>query len=185
MAEDPKIDSDFSARLNRLIETVHPRWRGPYTDNEIAAAIGVSRDYIAQLRKGLRTNPTMRVIQALADFFKVPVTYFFPGQQADRIDLGLLLLAVLREAGVRGFAARVDDLSDDSRQVIAEMVEELRLPGISTETMERLLRTVDHLRGLEGASAAASEAAAPQHGAPNADDRVAGEGDRGAEEARP
>lgn len=72
-------------RINRLFETVRPRDSGgrQYSNEHVAAEIGrtngvqISQSYIWQLRKGKKDNPTLRHLQALADFFGVPITYFF------------------------------------------------------------------------------------------------------------
>src|SRR5262245_11519515 len=82
----------FADRLNHLFETVHPRDRGPYSDREVADAINaesdgkrIDRSYIWMLRTGRRDNPTLKHIEALAEFFGVPPAYFFDDATAEQV----------------------------------------------------------------------------------------------------
>lgn len=129
----------LAQKLEHLFQTVHPPGRGPYSNNEVAAAVGdVSGTYIWQLRKGLRTNPTKRHIEALAEFFKVDPAYFFDDAEADKIDERLALLATLRDAGARKVAARLVGLSPGSLEVVSSMLAQLRgLEGLPDETTEQ------------------------------------------------
>jgi transcriptional regulator with XRE-family HTH domain len=127
MADGSTGPRSLAHKLEHLFQTVHPRGRGPYSNNEVAAAIGdVSGTYIWQLRKGLRTNPTKRHIEALAQFFKVDPAYFFDDVEADRIDERLALLATLRDAGVSNVAARLVGLSPGSLEVVSSVLAQLR-----------------------------------------------------------
>lgn len=62
LVEDFSMSMTFSARLNRLFDTVYPPGRGPHTSAEVIAAlksegITMSAPYLSQLRSGNRTNP--------------------------------------------------------------------------------------------------------------------------------
>jgi transcriptional regulator with XRE-family HTH domain len=69
----------FAAKLNHLFATVRPAHGGEATYREVAAAIAeqggptISPSYIYQLRSGIRQNPTLRHVQALAKYFGVEV----------------------------------------------------------------------------------------------------------------
>ena len=116
-------------RVNWLAERVHPPGRGPYPNYEIAALIDkvtgekVSHNAIWKLRNGQGTNPTMRLISALAKVFGVPPGFFY-GEQSlpdDQVEL----LALIRDSGItaaqlRAFAA----LTPDGRQAIADLIKE-------------------------------------------------------------
>ncbi|WP_431045557.1 helix-turn-helix domain-containing protein [Streptomyces sp. P1-3] len=126
----------FGERLNRLFELVHPPGRGPYTNHEVAELLRergrptVSHVYLWQLRTGRRDNPTRRHLEALAEFFGVPVAYFFDDDTAVKVGSELEFVRHLRESGVRRVAARV--------------------AGLSPQSMEQILATIEHIREREG-----------------------------------
>jgi transcriptional regulator with XRE-family HTH domain len=126
-------------KLNHLFATVHPAERGPYSNEEVAAAIRdrgptISGTYIWLLRKGDRDNPTLKHLEALAAFFGVPAAYFFDDDAAARIDAELDLLATMRDLGVQRVAMRMAGLSSRSLESIAEVIERVReLEGLPTE----------------------------------------------------
>ncbi|MFE6101286.1 helix-turn-helix domain-containing protein [Streptomyces laurentii] len=128
----------LASKLDHLFETVRPRDRGPYTHEEVANEIAkrggptISASYIWSLRTGKKDNPTMRHLEALADFFGVPPSYFFASEDSERIESELELLTAFRDAEVRGVA--------------------LRSSGLSTETLQTILGFVERARALEGLS---------------------------------
>lgn len=79
-------------KLNHLFTSVTPRGGQEYSNEQVAAAIAakgnvtISQSYIWQLRKSKKDNPTLKHLQALADFFGVPAAYFFNEQVADRVN---------------------------------------------------------------------------------------------------
>jgi transcriptional regulator with XRE-family HTH domain len=100
------------------------------TNAEIADAIrkatGEDLSYTAiwKLRTGRGDNPTLRTLTALATFFKVPISYFGEGEEAESVGDQVALLALLRESGVSRTALRsLVELSGESRQMITEMIE--------------------------------------------------------------
>ncbi len=141
MAEDRETGpKSLADKLNRLFATVHPRGRGEYTHEEVAEAIrqrgvaSVSHTYIWQLRKGIRTNPSLNMIEALSSFFGVSPSYFFDEAAAARIDAQLDLLDALRDSDVRRLTLRASDLSPESLRTLTEMTERLReLEGLADE----------------------------------------------------
>jgi ESX-1-secreted protein regulator len=127
----------LAARLNHLFEVIHPADRSrPYSNDEVAALLQeqggptVSGTYLWQLRTGRRDNPTKRHLEALADFFGVPVAYFFDDDVARRVGTDLETLLRLREAGVQSVA--------------------LRAVGLSPKSMDAVLAMIDRVRELEG-----------------------------------
>ncbi|MDI3422995.1 helix-turn-helix domain-containing protein [Streptomyces luteolus] len=130
-------ESTLAARLNHLFEVIHPAGRSrPYSNDEVAALLHeqggptVSGTYLWQLRTGRRDNPTKRHLEALADFFGVPVAYFFDDDVARRVGSDLETLQRLREAGVQNVA--------------------LRAVGLSPKSMDAVLAMIDRVRELEG-----------------------------------
>ncbi len=122
----------FAERLDFLIRTVHPPGRAEYTHEELSAAIRdrggptISGSYIWQLRVGRKDNPTKKHIEALANFFGVPASYFFDDDEAEKIDSELRLLAAMRDQGVRSVALRSAGLSEGSLEAIGAMIDQTR-----------------------------------------------------------
>ncbi|KAA2255217.1 helix-turn-helix transcriptional regulator [Solihabitans fulvus] len=121
----------LAQKLDHLLDVVHPADRGPYTYEEVAAAIRtkggptISAAYVWQLRKGLRDNPTKNHLEALAGFFGVPVAYFFDDDQAKRVDEEIEFLQAMRDAEVRDVALRTMQLSPEARRSVAAIINEL------------------------------------------------------------
>lgn len=130
---------EFGERLNRLFAMVHPPGRGPYTNQEVARLLrerggpGLSHVYLWQLRTGQRDNPTRRHLQVLADFFGVPVAYFFDAETAAKVGTELELIRELRERGVQRVA--------------------FRMVGLSPQGIEEILAVIDRVCEQEGLTA--------------------------------
>jgi transcriptional regulator with XRE-family HTH domain len=122
----------LAEKLNHLFATAHPAGRGPYSNEEVAAAIPeqggptISGTYIWLLRKGQRDNPTKKHLEALASFFGVPAAYFFDDEVATQIAPQLDLLVALRDASVRDIALRAAKLSPAGLDAIRGMIEQVR-----------------------------------------------------------
>jgi transcriptional regulator with XRE-family HTH domain len=131
----------LSEKLNHLFNTFHPPHRGPYTNDEVAAAIcegdgpTISGAYLWYLRRGERDNPTKKHLEVLASFFGVSPSYFFDEEEARKIDEELELLAALRDAGVKKVALRAAGLSPKNLKTLAKMIGNVRkmegLPSVS------------------------------------------------------
>jgi hypothetical protein len=67
----------------------------------------------------------MRHLEALAQFFEVPVAYFFDDDQSTAIARELELLGVLRDAGVRNVALRALTLSPEGIDTLNDMIDVL------------------------------------------------------------
>lgn len=130
MAEEPRPGS-LAARIDHLFRTVRPRDR-EFSYEEVAAAVReaggptISGTYIAMLRKGVRDNPTLHHLEAMARFFGVPAAYFHDEEVTRRIDSELELLVALRDAGVKSIALRAAGLSQEGLAAIRGMVEHVR-----------------------------------------------------------
>lgn len=119
----------LARRIDALFKTVRPRGR-EYTYDEVArgctAEAGTfSKTYVWQLRTGQRDNPTKRHLEALANFFGVPVAYFFDDEAARRIESQLELAVALRDGAVRDIALRTMTMDEATRRSIAQIVREI------------------------------------------------------------
>lgn len=119
--------STFADRLNYLFETVYPSGRKAYSNPEVASAISdtgvsISAAYLWLLRTGQRDNPTMRHLEALANFFGVPPAFFFDDDKAHEIAEQLELLSAARDAEVREIMMRSTRLSKPDRSTILGIV---------------------------------------------------------------
>jgi transcriptional regulator with XRE-family HTH domain len=75
--------STLSDRLNRLFDVRRPAAspERAYTNREVvtaskAAGFELSESHLSELRRGIKQNPTLRTLQAIASFFQVQVGYF-------------------------------------------------------------------------------------------------------------
>jgi transcriptional regulator with XRE-family HTH domain len=125
-----RMAKTLADRLNRLFATVKPAGRDSFTNQEVAAATGLSVSLLRYLRSGERDNPTIQTLEALARFFGVPVAYFYDDQAAGRIDEQLQKLqamAALQQAlqrdGVQQLATRMGELSDGGIAAITQLVD--------------------------------------------------------------
>lgn len=123
----------LAEKLDYLFRVVHPKGRDEYTYREVAQAINdgdsdttISASYLWQLRRGEKTNPTIRHIEALAAFFGVPSKYFLDEDAASEINEQLELLAAMRDSEVRAIALRASDLSDAALKMVKDVIENTR-----------------------------------------------------------
>lgn len=113
----------FSARLNALFQTsTHPDGRHYSQQDVVDGCQGtITRVYLWKLRTGRARNPSMRVVQALADFFGVSVDYFSaPDEQG-----GLGAERNLDDPLVAQMCVKYSQLDDQGRRVILNLVDYL------------------------------------------------------------
>jgi len=129
----------LAEKIDRVWLTMHPKDRGPWTYPEVVAGIKalgvtVSASYLWHLRNGVRTNPTVNQIEALATFFHVPVSYFFgTTAEVEEVDAQLGLVRAMRSPELRDLAFRASTLSPAGMRAIAHMVEDIQtVQGMST-----------------------------------------------------
>ena len=74
------MSTTFSARLNRLFDTVYPPGRGPHTSAEVVAALNaegirMSVPYLSHLRTSHRTNLSIQLRHPGVSDLWVPASY--------------------------------------------------------------------------------------------------------------
>lgn len=141
-------DSGLAARLNKLFDLMRKAGSPPLSNAAAAAAITdetgvpISPAYLWQLRSGLKTNPTVAHLRAIADFFGVPPSYLIDRGTDPAIDAQLNLLQALRDNGVRDLAARASGLTPQALNSLVAIVDHLRelerLPPISSRRDDQL-----------------------------------------------
>lgn len=125
----------ISARLNHLFGIVHPRGRGPYTDKEVAESVvdrggDISASTIKDLRSGTVDDRSSTQLRDLADFFGVPVQFFFDEAVASKVSDDLALLNAFKEAGARKVALRaVAALDEEALTALVPVIEHLGRAG--------------------------------------------------------
>lgn len=139
MPEDDTGLPGLAERLNVLFSAV-PSPSGELYTNASAArqlanrGVPVSRAYLSALRSGQQTNPSARLVGAIASLFGVPVAFFFEAEQATRTIDQLQTLVAMRNAGVRGIVARTAGMSDTGIASLAAILEQLRkMEGLDDE----------------------------------------------------
>ncbi|TCO62444.1 helix-turn-helix domain-containing protein [Actinocrispum wychmicini] len=123
-------------KLNHLFTQVRPRGGQEYSNEQVASAITakgvtISQSYIWQLRKAKKDNPTMRHLQALADFFGVPAAYFFDDDVAGRVNEQLAALKaeqarltkLANSSDVQLMAMRAGELSAKGRKQVMDLLD--------------------------------------------------------------
>jgi transcriptional regulator with XRE-family HTH domain len=114
-------DNSFSSKLNHLFEENRKPDGTRYSQKEvIESAPGIlSRVYLWRLRTGKASRPSYRVVKALADFFGVDPTYFFPDDDLSTLDTphsDLTQQIALRSAG----------LDEDGQRTVLMMIEAIK-----------------------------------------------------------
>ena len=115
-----------SEKIDQLFLSIRRPDGREYTYDEVEAGTEgrVSRSYIWKLRHGRNRNPSLDVIEALAEFFGVPPGYFF-GVSPDGSE-DLALSAVMRDAQTRALVERTRGLSPAAFDAVVAMIEHLR-----------------------------------------------------------
>jgi transcriptional regulator with XRE-family HTH domain len=138
-------DRSLAGKLNHLFESVRPRGGRPYSNEQVAAAVEqasgvtISQSYIWQLRKAKKDNPTLKHLQALADFFGVPAAYFFDDEVTARVNRQLETLSAEQ-------ARRESNQADDQVAVLA-----MRAGELSPERRKQVMELLDVVYALEQA----------------------------------
>lgn len=118
-------------RLNRIVATIHPPDRGPYTDEEIVNGIreaggpSMSVAYLNHLRRGRRDNPTKTTLEGIARFFRIPVGELFDDEYAHNTEEDRHILTLVRKAELEPLVEMASELPDETRASLARIVEDL------------------------------------------------------------
>lgn len=126
---DPGV---IAQRLRYLFENKRKPDGKRYSYREVLKAIderggpSMSVGYLSQLVTGVRTNPMMDAVQALAAFFEVPLSYFDAHENTAETNEQLKLVAALQHAGVQDVAMRTVGLPPESIELVLSMIDRVR-----------------------------------------------------------
>ena len=118
---------NLADKINWLFENIrHPSGR-EYRYEEVEAATAengrkITISYLSKLRRGEQNNPNWTVIRSLAQFFNVPVTYFYD-ETLSKDYLDQLKLAASIDPQTRQIALRSGRLSPKKKQAILNLIE--------------------------------------------------------------
>lgn len=121
-------------RLNRLFEVQRPPATPDrtYTNREVvtackAAGWELSESHLSELRRGIKQNPTLRTLQAVAWFFEVQVGYFTDSAVAADVerDLGD------RETRLRAALEANREAQDELQTATKELQQAMRESGVT------------------------------------------------------
>ena len=130
---DLEIPNTFKGKLNWLIRHITAPGGKPYTDKQIAQAAGVSVNYIWRLRNDPKVNnPSLEVAQAIANFFKVNLSFFQESSTQDELkdalgDVFMNQIAMRSEA--------LDKLSDKNKEALLLLIDHVLNSEKSTHEM--------------------------------------------------
>lgn len=148
---DDEGTGQLAARLNKLFEVTQKPNQQPLSNAAAAAditrktGVSISPAYLWQLRNGVKDNPTVQHLRALAEYFGVPASYLIDPDPAPQIDAQLNLLQALRDGGVRDLAMRASGLTPQALNSVASILDRVReierLPPIAPPGGKRQRRT--------------------------------------------
>lgn len=132
--EELRVAATLAGRLQRLFE-VRRSSQDPtrtWRNSEVVAACraagrDLSESHLSELRRGLKTNPTMRVLETLAWFFEVGVGYFTDDAVAAATYARLREEEAAREAALA--VAQTD--REDAAAAARELQQALRTSGVT------------------------------------------------------
>lgn len=119
-------------KLNKLFDTMRRPNEAPLSNQAAAEAIkkktgvSISTAYLWQLRNGMKDNPTLQHLQAIADMFGVPPSYLVDPGGDPKIDSQLNLIQAMRDGGVRNLALRASGLTPRSLNNVAAILDHAR-----------------------------------------------------------
>ena len=113
--------NSLADRINYLFATVVDDDGDEYTGKHVVATMreqgtDISASHLSELRRGIKDNPTLRVFQGLARFFKVNVGFLTGDPRAEEeVIAELELRQAMRDSEVHDVATRVAGLAPSQR----------------------------------------------------------------------
>lgn len=117
----------FGTRLRRLFDSVRREDGSKYTPREVAEEITrrghrLSKSYVYTLLKD-ESEPSHALVQALAEFFEVPLDFFSNSERGRDLNRQYQVLASLGDHNVRQIAFRAQNLSPEQLQSVLDYID--------------------------------------------------------------
>ncbi|WP_406689329.1 helix-turn-helix transcriptional regulator [Saccharopolyspora sp. ID03-671] len=117
----------FAIKLNRLFKSVRSETGEAYTPRAVSEALTqrgrkISPSYLYQLLKG-ESEPGYAVVEALAEFFDVPLDYFANSARGRELNTQYEVLAKLGDNNVRELAFRAQNLTPEGLRNVLRYME--------------------------------------------------------------
>lgn len=117
-------------RLNYLFETVHAPGSKPYSAAAVAEWINnnegeISSVYILKILDGSRVEPKQKYLKPLAQYFCVPLTFFYDEDPPELDGVALNAEILMRDEKVRSAATRMARLSRRSQDSVSDLIDAL------------------------------------------------------------
>lgn len=120
----------IAAKIEYLFNTVRRPDGREYTYDEIERGTHgrVSRSYVWKLRNGRSQNPSLDVIEALAEFFHVPPEFFFSldNDAEDAQRDAALVAALLHDPAARRLAEAARGMTPTAVRIVLGLIATLR-----------------------------------------------------------
>jgi transcriptional regulator with XRE-family HTH domain len=126
------MNKTLAQKVDWLFNLRHNAQGRPYTYGQVQRATGnrITASYVWKLRTGAMSNPGLSALEALADFFQVPLDYFAEGgeylEDSIRLAQALPENQTARQDALHLLTERAGDLSDSGLRAVLEMTEYLR-----------------------------------------------------------
>lgn len=133
VTQEALVQGTLADRINFLFAAVPPPGgsRPEYTALHVIEWLNerghpLSPAHLSELRRGIKDNPSMRVLQGLATFFEVRVGFLHGDFDAVRDVLAeLRLRKAMRDNQVADIAARVAGLDPTHRHLVLEFISDV------------------------------------------------------------
>lgn len=125
------VHRSIAERLNRLFAAIRPPGEDrEYQGKEVVAAIRavggeMSESYLSELRRGIKPNPTIRHLDALAEFFGVRTGYFTDDLVAEEVEAEFELRIAMHKSNVKDLALRVAGLDPLERAAMNRLLAQI------------------------------------------------------------
>lgn len=137
--DEPSPPPSLQGRINRLFDVIRPprALDRPYHNKEVVAACkqsgrDISESHLSELRRGIKENPTLRILEALAWFFNVRVGYFTDPATAAEVEVEL----AVEESQLQAKLEAQREAQQDLAEAALELQRAIRTSGV-TKTAHR------------------------------------------------
>lgn len=95
----------------------------------------ISAPYLSQLRNGVRTRPAQRYVERIAEYFAVPLSYFYdlPHERSDDSgedrDRERMAISEIDDDGVRRLLLHAHGSSPEAMDLLLQFAERLNVLG--------------------------------------------------------